>query len=99
MPEMHFQVRWPDGAETICYSPSLIIRDFFSAGQAYELQDFVDRSIAALNIASDRVLAKYGVTCTRALAQRDDITRRGTHFTGGHVTVLALHEIGRDTMP
>ena len=97
MPEMHFQVRWPDGAETICYSPSLVVQDFLSAGRTYELQDFVDRSTTALNIASDRVQAKYGLLCTRALAQRDDIAYRGTRFDGGYVTVLAFHQLGRET--
>jgi uncharacterized repeat protein (TIGR04042 family) len=69
MPEMHFVIRWPDGARERCYSPSLVVREFFSPGESYALTDFLQRSRAALNVASDRVQAKYGHACTRAAAQ------------------------------
>jgi uncharacterized repeat protein (TIGR04042 family) len=60
MPEMRFVVRWPDGAEEACYSPSFVIKDYFTPGESYALADFVERSRTALLIASDRVRAKYG---------------------------------------
>ena len=69
MPEMHFRVRWPDGAVETCYSPSLVIKDFFQPGASYPLADFLARSRTALRIASDRVEAKYGFPCSRALGQ------------------------------
>lgn len=69
MPEMRFRIRWPDGAVETCYSPSLVIKDFFSPGETYALADFVARSRSALAIASERVEAKYGHPCTRALRQ------------------------------
>jgi len=69
MPEMHFRVRWPDGAVETCYSPSLVIKDFFQPGEAYPLAEFLARSRTALKIASDRVEAKYGFACPRALGQ------------------------------
>jgi uncharacterized repeat protein (TIGR04042 family) len=69
MPEMHFRVRWPDGAVETCYSPSLVIKDFFQPGASYPLADFLARSRAALKIASDRVEAKYGFPCSLALGQ------------------------------
>jgi uncharacterized repeat protein (TIGR04042 family) len=69
MPEMHFRVRWPDGAVEACYSPSLVIKDFFQPGASYPLADFLARSRTALKIASDRVEAKYGFPCSRALGQ------------------------------
>ena len=50
-------------------SPSLVVRDFFTAGESYALADFLQRSRAALTIASERVAAKYGHGCTRAAAQ------------------------------
>jgi len=34
MPEMQFQIRWPDGSETFCYSPSLVIKDYLKLGSA-----------------------------------------------------------------
>jgi uncharacterized repeat protein (TIGR04042 family) len=69
MPEMHFLVRWPDGAVETCYSPSLVIKDFFQPGETYPLAEFLARSRTALKIASDRVEAKYGFACSRALGQ------------------------------
>ena len=69
MPEMRFLIRWPDGTPESCYSPSLLIGDYFEAGKTYALADFLARSRAALAIASDRVKAKHGVPCGRALAQ------------------------------
>ena len=37
MPELHFRVRWPDDSELRCYSPSLVIRDYFAPGQTVPL--------------------------------------------------------------
>jgi uncharacterized repeat protein (TIGR04042 family) len=69
MPEIRFQIQWPDGKPETCYSPSLIVKDYFTPDSEYTLEDFVMRSRTALNIASDRVLAKYGMPCSRALGQ------------------------------
>ena len=69
MPEMRFHIRWPDGRAEACYSPSLVIRDYFVPGESYALADFLARSRTALQIASDRVAAKYGMPCSRALGQ------------------------------
>ena len=69
MPEMRFSVCWPDGKSELCYSPSLVIKDYLSAGQTYRLPDFLKRASTALLIASDRVEAKYGYPCSRALSQ------------------------------
>ncbi|MFM7324133.1 MAG: MSMEG_0570 family nitrogen starvation response protein, partial [Nodosilinea sp.] len=54
MPEIRFQIQWPDGSRETCYSPSLVVKDYFVAQQAYPLEDFVQRSRTALQIASDR---------------------------------------------
>lgn len=69
MPEVHVQIQWPDGHQEICYSPSLVIKDYLTAGETYALADFVERSRKALMIASERVRAKYGFPCSRALGQ------------------------------
>ena len=90
MPELLFAVRWPDGTEARCYSPSLVIRDHLSVGQSYPVDDFVSRARTALLIASDRVRAKYGMACTSALAQLDAIERTAARFPAGQVTVLGF---------
>jgi len=55
MPEIRFQILWSDGSEDICYSPSLIVKEYFTPETEYTLVDFVQRSQTALKIASDRV--------------------------------------------
>jgi uncharacterized repeat protein (TIGR04042 family) len=96
MPEMRFHIRWPDGTSEGCYSPSLVIRDYFSVGAAYALPDFLERSRTALGIASERVMAKYGTPCRRALAQLARIEAAASAFTGNpdaRVAVEAFDDI------
>lgn len=81
MPEIRFQIQWPDGSQETCYSPSLIVKDYFTLNQDYTLDDFVERSRTALKIASDRVQAKYGSPCGLALGQLRAIETRATQFT------------------
>jgi uncharacterized repeat protein (TIGR04042 family) len=72
MPEVHFTIELPDGLEKYCYSPSTVVRDHFSAGEKMPASEFLRRSRAALNAASDRVRTKYGFACTSAAAQIAD---------------------------
>src|SRR5690349_18133287 len=76
MPEMHFTVRWPDGSEMRCYSPSLVVREHLEVGRSYPLADFVARSRTALHIGSERVKAKFGFYCTAAMDQLAEIEAR-----------------------
>lgn len=69
MPEMRFNVVWPDGEAEACYSPSLVVREHLAPGEDYAIADFRARARAALTIASDRVREKYGFSCSRALGQ------------------------------
>jgi len=80
MPEIHFQIEWPDGAQETCYSPSLVVKDYFTPDSQYALEEFVERSRTALKIASDRVLAKYGMPCGRALGQLQKIEMTATQY-------------------
>ena len=95
MPEMRFHVAWPDGSTESCYSPSLVIKDYLAVGQTYPLADFLTRSRAALTIASERVRAKYGYPCSRALGQLARIESASQQFlgiTGANVGVVAFEE-------
>jgi uncharacterized repeat protein (TIGR04042 family) len=69
MPEMHFRVEWPNGQVDRCYSPSYVIEEHLTAGETYPVDDFVSRVRAALQIASERVMARYGFACSSALDQ------------------------------
>jgi uncharacterized repeat protein (TIGR04042 family) len=90
---MHFRIRWPDGIEANCYSPSTVVGEFFAAGESYTVGDFVARSREALNIGSERVREKYGFACSAALDQLAQIEEDAGRFSKTHdarVTVLAL---------
>jgi len=91
MPEMIFVVRWPDGAQERCYSPSRVVRDYLEVGRAYAVAEFVARSRSMLQIASDRVLARRGFSCAGALDQLAAIeARAATHDPDAPVTVVSF---------
>ena len=80
MPEMTFDVRWPDGRVQRCYSPSLVMHDYLTSGSDYTVADFLDRSAQALHEASERVRAKFGFACTSAAESNAQITGAATGF-------------------
>lgn len=69
MPEVRFQIQWPDGIQETCYSPSLVVKQYLAPATEYELSDFLERSRAALQEGSKRVEAKFGFPCGLALGQ------------------------------
>jgi len=96
MPVMHFTVRWPDAEESRCYSPSLVVGEYLEPGRRYPLPDFLARTREALNIASERVRAKYGFACSAALDQLARIEHTADRFTGlpgAEVEVLAFDDL------
>ena len=95
MPEMRFNIRWPDGSGESCYSPSLVIKEHFTPGTDYAVGDFLERSRIALNIASDRVAAKYGFACSSALdqlARIESACARFAHLADARIRVVAFEE-------
>ncbi|MEM7398017.1 MAG: MSMEG_0570 family nitrogen starvation response protein [Pseudomonadota bacterium] len=80
MPEVHFTVKWPDGEEETCYSPSTVITNYFAAGESYSVTDFLERARSGLKSASDRVEQRYGYVCTSAEAQLARIEQRASPF-------------------
>ena len=95
MPELHFQLRWPDQSLEVCYSPSLVIKDHLVTGTTYALDDFRRRSRTALTIAAERVRQKYGFLCSRALGQLARIEATATRFErmpGASVTIVSFEE-------
>jgi putative flavoprotein involved in K+ transport len=94
MPEMHFEIRWPDGKTERCYSPSLVIEEYLTVSEAYRVDEFVERVRTALNIASERVRAKYGFACSSALDQLRSIEATAEALEALHrdgaVTVLGF---------
>jgi uncharacterized repeat protein (TIGR04042 family) len=93
MPEMHFTVRWPDGGEMRCYSPSLVVREHLEVGHSYTVADFLGRSRTALQIGSERVRAKYGFYCTAAMDQLAAIEARAAGDDPGAIVVVVDFEL------
>lgn len=90
---MYFLVRWPDGREQECYSPSLVIKELVNAGQQYPVFEFMERSRAGLRIAAERVRAKYGFYCSAAadqLAVLEAVAQ--TYDANAAVEVIAFKE-------
>lgn len=76
MPEMLFRVRWPDGEIEDCYSPSTIVGEHLAAGTEYPIAEFHARARAALESANARVRVRFGMGCSQALRQIQEIDRR-----------------------
>lgn len=95
MPAMHYRLRWPDDSESLCYSPSLVIKDYFEPGTSYALPEFMRRIREATQIASDRVMAKFGFVCSRAgdeLAGLESQAARFADRTDARVHVIEFQE-------
>jgi len=80
MPEINFEIQWPDGTQQSCYSPSLVVKQYFNPGEIYHLTEFVEKSRTALIIASDRVKKAYGFPCGRALGQLKQIESKADEY-------------------
>ena len=96
MPETNFKIRWPDGKQEICYSPSLVVKKYFEPGKAYSISEFVEKSREALEIASDRVQAAFGYPCSRALGQIRKIETTAQQYEAsadGTVSFLEFQDI------
>ncbi len=81
MPEIRFQIEWPDGQQEICYSPSLVVKKYLSHNEEYTLEDFMERSRSALEEGSDRVRAKFGYPCSLALGQLQRLESTAAKFS------------------
>ncbi len=91
MPAVHYMVELPDGTQCHCYSPSTIIHDYFKAGDAMAMGEFVTRSRTALNAASERVRQRFGFACSSAMDQLSEIEGWGRAYKADQtVRILTL---------
>lgn len=91
MPEVWFEVKWPDGSSNVCYSPSTAIERYLAKGQRYTIRAFLEVARPALEAASRRVEAKFGHRCSSAddqLQQIEMIARRIGIEGPGEVVVV-----------
>ena len=66
MPEVLLTLEWPDGRTTPLYSPTTVILEYLRPGQTLPVRELRQRGSEALQLASERVRARYGFACTRA---------------------------------
>lgn len=94
MPAVNFIVRWPNGEEESCYSPSTVIHEYLKAGEKYSLDDFMSLSEEALLNASERVRERFGYECSAAKDQLKVIRNRIAQFrdsnASSQITVLGM---------
>lgn len=91
MPEVLFTIQLPNGATKECYSPSTVVRDYFTAGEKMAVSEFLSRSRKALAEASERVRAKYGFACSSAASQLADIEKTTRAFPAeGTVRIVSI---------
>ncbi|MBO9531908.1 MAG: MSMEG_0569 family flavin-dependent oxidoreductase [Solirubrobacteraceae bacterium] len=99
MPEVAFDVRWPDGKLQQCVSPSRSIEAVLAPGARYSVEEFVRRSGDALRLGSERVRQKYGFHCTAAAAEIQAIEQRAQRFSGdGAGDVVVVERVGRQAV-
>lgn len=99
MPEMNYRLRWPDDSESTCYSPSLVIRDYFEPGADYALPEFLARVREATHIASERVRAKFGFACSRAADQLGTIEATAARFAAEPAARVRIVAFDADAPP
>lgn len=95
MPSVYFNVVWPDDSRSQCYSPSTVIKQYLVEGEAYEVQHFLTKVREGLGVASERVRAKYGYSCSAAADQLktiEDLISRGNFPPGSMVLVRRITE-------
>jgi uncharacterized repeat protein (TIGR04042 family) len=80
MPAIHFNVRWPDGSEDRCYSPSTVLQQHFKAGERIAIEEFVARADVALGAASQRVQQRFGYFCSSAMDQLAAIKAKAAQY-------------------
>lgn len=91
MPAVNFKVRWPDGQESIAYSPSTVIYEHLKSGGRYPLADFMTRVETALNAASERVKEVKGFYCSSAMDTLAALRWQSRSFKdGGEVQILDM---------
>jgi uncharacterized repeat protein (TIGR04042 family) len=90
---MRFRVRFPDGREHSCYSPSLVVKELLSEGAVYPVFEFMARVRAALTIGAERVRVKYGFYCSAAHDQLSQLEQVSARFDpDANVEVLPFQD-------
>jgi uncharacterized repeat protein (TIGR04042 family) len=80
MPEVHFEVQWPDANTVEYYSPSTAVHAHFKTGDCLAVSEFLERSRKAMRQAAERVRMKYGYYCSSAMDTLSQIESTAQRF-------------------
>ena len=69
MPEMRFVIRWPDGVVESCYSPSLVIKEFFAPGESSRSPILSNAAAPLCTSPASAWRRSMATPATRAVAQ------------------------------
>ena len=75
MPEVRFQLEWPDGQFSTLYSPSTVMLEYLKPGDSFRVSELESLGVKALRAASERVRARYGFACTRTDEEESQLRR------------------------
>ncbi|MGI8801960.1 MAG: MSMEG_0570 family nitrogen starvation response protein, partial [Solirubrobacteraceae bacterium] len=93
MPVVDFDIVWPDGTTERCSSASRAIEDVLAPGASYPVGEFLRRACRGLEVAGERVRARYGMGCSAAIEQALSLERTAARLgprPGAMVTIRAL---------
>jgi putative flavoprotein involved in K+ transport len=85
MPEVEFTVRWPDGREQRCISPSRSIEQAVVAGGRYPVAEFLRRTRAGLEQGNARLRSMRGFGCSSASELIGDLEAAAAPLDAGAV--------------
>ena len=93
MPALNFKIEWPNGEIMECYSPSTVVRQYFTADDTLTIEALISISTAALDRASERVEERFGFVCTAAAEQKGKIIRAAAGFESNAVVrIIEIRE-------
>ncbi len=87
VPEMRFEVRWPDGSRREYYSPSLVVEDYLEPGRSYPSPTSWGAAARRCGRRARRLRAAFGMPCSMAEASLASIERAASAFAEGEVVV------------
>jgi len=80
MPAVNFELEWPDGDITTCYSPSSVVCETFREGESMTISELAAACETAFDRASQRVEERFGMPCRAAMRQKDLLIRKSKGF-------------------
>ena len=95
MPSVEFTLRWPDGIEQRCSSPSRAIEQSLVQGGVYPVAELVRRCRTGLERASDRVREQLGFACTAAAEQLAAIEARAGELDADDQATVQVERVRR----